>query len=96
MMSENKISTFIRAVTVPVSQPAPGPDSGSLFTQLLTRLSGRLASWRKGVSPPGTELECSHGHLRHAEEGLYRISDEEARRERTIDTLSVDLMFPRR
>ena len=95
-MSEDNGFTYATVLTIRDVHPMSNPYARGFFSRFLNRLSGWLAHLHKEKSLPIVEMDCPVGNIRCAEDAPYRVSEEQATRDRTIDVLSVNLMFPRR
>ncbi len=95
-MSEEKSLPYVSILNLRDARPASDPYTRKLLSRLLNKLSDWLAHFQKEKSLPLVEMDCPVGNLRCARDTHYRISEEQAMRDRAIDVLSVNLMFPRR
>ncbi len=95
-MLVNKKNIVLPAITVPVSRAAANGVSRAHFPHLWVRLFGWLARLKVAKSHPVVVEDYPAGRVREVENGHYRISEEEAMRDRAIDILSVNLIFPNR
>jgi hypothetical protein len=94
-MSVHKNSTYITNLTHPVMPPVRMSHFQAHFMRFLDLLSGWLArGWTEKSHLIGT-VDFELGEERFAEGGYYRISSEQAARERTIDVLSLSVTLTR-
>ncbi len=95
-MLVNKKTLVLPPLVVPVVPTVTTGVSRAHFPHPISRLLGRLACLRMAKSPLVVTAGYPAGNVREVENGHYRISAEEATRDRMIDILSVKLIFPNR
>jgi hypothetical protein len=90
-MSTKSYSTYIPTLTRPASRAGT---TGSILARFPGRLQWLTRQWKEKSDLIGT-LGFELGDERFGGGGYYRISSEQAARERTIDVLSLNVTLTR-
>jgi len=94
-MSTNKYSTYMHKMAPPVVRAGTNGTLQAHFLHPIQWLSGWLARRPKKESHPGLEVGYELENNRLNENGYFRISEEQAHLERTIELNWINLRMKR-